>query len=188
MIREFEEKRPAVPSSAYVDETALLIGDVTLGEDVSVWPTAVLRGDVNRIMVGDRTSIQDGVVVHVTHDGPFTPGGVPTVIGTDVTVGHRALLHGCTIESVCLVGMGAILMDEAVVRSEVIVAAGSVVPPGKELVSGYLYVGAPVRKVRPLSAREREQLLYSAEHYVRLKNRHLSGKPAAGNACTGEAQ
>lgn len=186
MIRAYQDKRPVVPLSAFVDETAVLIGDVRLSEDVSVWPTAVLRGDVNSIVIGERTNIQDGAVIHVTHDGPFTPGGVCTVIGPDVTVGHRAILHGCVIESICLIGMGAIVMDNALVRSEVVVAAGTVVPPGKELASGHLYVGAPARKVRALTQAEREQLFYSAQHYVKLKNRHGECADAGGQGFRGD--
>ncbi len=172
MIRDFERSRPQIADSAFIDDTALVIGDVTIGEDASIWPMTVLRGDVNSITVGARTSIQDGTIVHVTHDGPFRPGGFATAIGNDVTVGHRAILHGCTIEDLCLIGMGATVMDGAIVRREVIVAAGALVPPGKELESGYLYVGSPVKRARALTEREREQLRYSAEHYVRLKNRY----------------
>src|SRR5690606_12143811 len=140
---DFERSRPQIADSAFIDDTALVIGDVTIGEDASIWPMTVLRGDVNSITVGARTSIQDGTIVHVTHDGPFRPGGFATAIGNDVTVGHRAILHGCTIEDLCLIGMGATVMDGAIVRREVIVAAGALVPPGKELESGYLYVGSP---------------------------------------------
>jgi len=172
MLRDFERSRPQIADSAFIDESALVIGDVTVGEDASVWPMTVLRGDVNSITIGERTNIQDATVVHVTHDGPFTPGGIATVIGNDVTVGHRVLLHACTIEDLCLIGMGAIIMDGAVVRRETIVGAGALVPPGKELESGYLYVGSPARAVRPLTDQEREHLSYSAAHYVRLKNRY----------------
>lgn len=172
MIRDFERARPQIADTAFIDDSALVIGDVTIGEDASIWPTCVLRGDVNSISVGARSNIQDGTVVHVTHDGPFSPGGIATEIGEDVTVGHRAVLHACTIEELCLIGMGAIVMDGALIRREVIVAAGSLVPPGKELESGYLYVGSPVKQLRPLTEQEKEQLRYSAEHYVRLKNRY----------------
>ncbi|RFA31123.1 gamma carbonic anhydrase family protein [Alkalilimnicola ehrlichii] len=172
MIRDFERARPHIADTAYIDDSALVIGDVTIGEDASVWPTSVLRGDVNSITVGDRTNIQDGTVIHVTHDGPYSPGGIATIIGAGVTVGHRAVLHACTVEDYCLIGMGAIIMDGVLIQREVMVAAGSLVPPGKELESGYLYVGSPAKRLRALTAAEREQLHYSAEHYVKLKNRY----------------
>ena len=175
MLRAFQGSEPRLPASAFVDPTAVVIGDVTLGEDASVWPQAVLRGDVQRIEIGARTNLQDGCIVHVTHDGPFSPGGVATVVGADVTVGHRVILHACSIGDLCLIGMGAIIMDRAVIESGVIVAAGALVPPGKVLESGYLYVGSPARCLRPLSEQEREHLAYSARHYVTLKNRHMAG-------------
>lgn len=171
-IRRFEDYEPRIAPSAYVDETALVIGDVDIGEDASIWPLCVLRGDIQSIRVGRRTNIQDGTVIHVTHDSRFCPGGQPTVLGDDITVGHRVVLHACTVESMSLIGMSAVVMDAAVVQSKVIVGAGSVVPPGKVLESGYLYVGSPVRQVRRLSERELEFLAYSAQNYVRLKDRH----------------
>jgi carbonic anhydrase/acetyltransferase-like protein (isoleucine patch superfamily) len=171
-IRRFEDQQPRIAATAYVDHTAVVVGAVEIGEDASIWPLCVVRGDVHAITIGARTSIQDGTVIHVTHDGPFSPGGQATRVGDDVTVGHKALLHACTIENLCLIGMGVIVMDKAVVQSHVIVGAGSVVPPGKVLESGFLYVGSPVKRVRPLTAREREFLAYSAQHYVRLKERH----------------
>lgn len=175
MIRPFDGIQPTIPASAFVDDSAVVIGDVALGEDTSVWPTAVIRGDVNRIRIGARTSIQDGSVVHATHDGPYTPGGASTTIGDDVTVGHKVILHACTIHDRVLVGMGAIVMDKAVVEADVIIGAGSLVPPGKVLESGYLYVGSPVKKVRPLTEKEKQQLVYSAGYYVKLARRYRGG-------------
>ena len=175
MIRPFDGIQPTIPASAFVDDSAVIIGDVVLGEDTSVWPTAVIRGDVNHIRIGARTSIQDGSVVHATHDGPYTPGGASTTIGDDVTVGHKVILHACTIHDRVLVGMGAIVMDKAVVEADVIIGAGSLVPPGKVLESGYLYVGSPVKQIRPLTEKEKEQLLYSAGYYVKLARRHRGG-------------
>ena len=174
-IRSFEQSTPLIHSTAYVDETAVIIGDVEIGQDSSVWPLCVIRGDIQRIRVGARTSIQDGTIIHVTHDSRFCPGGQPTLIGNDVTVGHKAILHACTIEDYCLIGMGAIVMDQAVVQSRVMIGAGSVAPPGKVLDSGFLYVGSPVRAVRPLNERELEFLEYSAQNYQRLKDRHRGG-------------
>lgn len=175
MIRSFQGVRPTIAPSAFIDESAVVSGDVVIGADSSVWPLVVIRGDVNSIRIGERTSVQDGSVVHVTHDGPFSPGGVATVVGDDVTVGHKVILHACTIHDRVLVGMGAIVMDKAVVESDVIIGAGSLVPPGKVLESGYLYLGSPVQQVRPLTEQERQQLVYSAGYYVKLADRHRSG-------------
>lgn len=174
MIESFEGKAPQLAASTWVHDQAVVIGDVTLGEAVSVWPTAVLRGDVHRIEVGARSNIQDGAIVHVAHEGPYQCG-YPTVIGEAVTVGHRAIVHACTIGDRVLVGMGASVLDGATIGDEAILGAGALVPPGKQLAGGYLYVGSPARPVRALSEREREQLAYSAEHYVRLMGRHRAG-------------
>lgn len=175
-VRSFENITPRIAASAYVDDTALVIGDVTIGEDVSLWPNVVVRGDVNSIAIGARTNIQDGTVIHVSHDSEFAPGGFATRIGADVTVGHQAILHGCTVEDRCLIGMAATVMDGAIVRSGAIVGAGSLVPPGRELEGGYLWVGSPVRRVRELREKEIGFLNYSAGHYVELKNRHRAVK------------
>ncbi len=172
MIREFGGIRPQLGPGAWVDATALVIGDVTLEEEVSVWPTAVLRGDVHRIEVGARTNIQDGAVVHVAHDGPYCPGGFPALIGAEVTVGHKAVIHACRVGDHCLVGIGSVILDGAVVGAESIIGAGALVPPGKELPGGYLYLGNPAKAVRELTDAEREHLRYSANHYVGLKERH----------------
>jgi len=171
-IRSFEQHTPRIHPTAYVDAMALVIGDVEIGEDSSIWPMSVVRGDIQSIRIGVRTSIQDGTIIHVTHDSRFCPGGQPTRIGNDVTIGHKVILHACTIEDFCLIGMGAIVMDKAIVRSRVTLGAGSVVPPGKVLDSGFLYVGSPVKPVRPLNERELEFLEYSAQNYRRLKERH----------------
>lgn len=174
MIEAYQGIMPSIPSSAWIHETAVVIGDVTLGEEVSVWPTAVLRGDVHRIEVGARSNIQDGVIVHVAHEGPYQ-SGYPTLIGEDVTVGHRAVIHACTVGNRVLVGMGAIVLDGAVVEDEVIIGANTLVPPGKHLETGYLYLGSPAKPVRPITATEREQLPYSAAHYLRLMRRYHPG-------------
>lgn len=178
MIRKFENHTPNIHSSAYIDETALVSGEVTIGEGSSVWPMTVIRGDVNFIKIGKRTNIQDTSVLHVTHASnehsvKVTDAqiGYPLIIGDDVTVGHKALLHACTIGDRVLVGMGSIIMDGVVVEDETIIAAGSLVPPKKVLESGYLWVGSPVKKARELTDKEKNYLKYSAEHYVRLKVR-----------------
>lgn len=171
-IRAFEDLTPDIAASAYVDAQALVIGDVTLGEDASVWPMAVVRGDIQTITIGARTNIQDGSVVHVTHDSEYAPGGFATTVGCDVTVGHMAVLHACTVGDRCLIGIGARVLDGAVLEDETMLGAGSLVPPGKTLEGGHLWVGTPARKQRPLSERERTFLTYSAHHYVQTKNRH----------------
>ena len=173
-LRAYLDFQPVLGSGAYVDPQALVIGRVTLGEDASVWPFAVLRGDINTISVGARTNVQDGCVLHVVHDGPFCPGGLTLRVGADVTIGHRAVVHAATVGDRCLIGMGAIITDGAVIEDDVIVGAGSIVPPGKRLGSGGLYLGSPARRVRDLSAEEREQVLYTAAHYVRVKG-HYGG-------------
>jgi len=175
-ISSYRNSHPTLGPRAYVDPSAVVIGRVTLGEDSSVWPTAVIRGDVQDIVIGARTSIQDGCVLHVTHDGPFSPGGRGLVIGSDVTVGHRAVLHACTIGNSCLVGMGALLLDDVVAEDLVMIGAGSLVPPGKRLESRSLYVGSPARRVRPLNQREIDFLAYSAAHYVKMKNDYLGAQ------------
>jgi len=171
-LRAFDGARPVLGRRVYVDPAACVIGAVTLGDDVSVWPNTVLRGDVNRIEVGPRSNLQDGVIGHVTHDGPYTPGGIALRVGADVTVGHGAILHACTIGRHCLVGMGALILDGAELEPELMLAAGSLVGPGKRLASGWLYRGRPAAAVRRLTPRELESLAYSAEHYVRLKDRY----------------
>jgi carbonic anhydrase/acetyltransferase-like protein (isoleucine patch superfamily) len=175
MIRSFEKHAPDIHASAWVDATALVLGDVTIGADSSVWPMTVVRGDIHRIEIGARTNIQDGSVLHVTHDSRFVPGGRPLVVGDGVTVGHRVVLHACTIGDGCLIGMGSVVMDGAVVEAGVLLGAGSLVTPGKHLEGGYLWQGSPARRVRELTDQERAYLAYSAEHYVRLKNRHAAG-------------
>ena len=173
-IRTFENIAPSIDPTAYIDDSALVIGKVTIGADASLWPNVVARGDVNTITVGERTNIQDGSILHVNHDSEYDPGGSIVTVGSDVTIGHRVILHGCTVEDGCLVGMASTIMDGAVLRSGVLLAAGSLVPPGKVLEGGYLWVGSPVRQARPLKDGEREFLKYSPAHYVELKNRHMA--------------
>lgn len=172
-LRSHHGCRPSLGERVYIDPAATVIGEVSLGDDASVWPGAVLRGDVHRIEVGARTNIQDGTIVHVTHDGPYTPGGQPCLIGADVTIGHGAIVHACTLEDACLIGMHATVLDGAVVKRHAFVGAGAVVPPGKVVGEGELWLGNPARKVRVLDARGIEQLHYSAAHYVRLKDSYL---------------
>ena len=173
MIRSFENTLPRIDSRCYIDESADIIGDVVIGKNCSVWPTAVIRGDVNTIRIGHSTNIQDGSVLHVSHAGDYNPAGAALTIGDYVTVGHKAILHGCSIGNDCLIGMGSIIMDDARLEDRVMLGAGSLAPPGKTLQSGYLYVGSPCKRARPLSEREIDYLRYSAEHYVRVKDQYL---------------
>lgn len=173
-IRSFAGITPVYGAGCWIDPAAQVIGDVRLGDDCSVWPGAVIRGDMQSIHLGDRVSIQDNAVLHITHDSSFNPGGFALRLGDDVTVAHQAMLHGCTIGSRVMVGMQAMVMDGAWLDSDVMLAAGSLVPPGKRLISGYLYRGRPAVAVRPLSEQEREFLTYVAANYVRLKNRYLA--------------
>ncbi|MDX1625817.1 MAG: gamma carbonic anhydrase family protein [Wenzhouxiangellaceae bacterium] len=179
-VRPFEKHVPRIGARAWIDPDARVIGNVELGDDVSLWPGVVLRGDVHAIRVGHRTNIQDHSVGHVTHDGPRTPGGSALVVGDDVTVGHAAVLHACTIGNRVLVGMGALVMDDVIVEDDVMIAAGSLVAPGKRLESGWLYRGRPAEAVRRLTDEEVEGLKYSAAHYVRLKDRYRAMESGVG--------
>ena len=155
-LRSWRGVMPQLGERVYVDIAAVVIGQVVIGDDSSVWPCAVVRGDVAPIRIGARTSVQDGVVLHVTHDGPYTPGGLGLQIGDDVTIGHKAVLHACTVGNACLIGMGA------------------VVPPGKHLPTRTLWAGNPARQVRALSPEQAARLRYGAEHYVRIKDEYLA--------------
>lgn len=173
-IRPFNNKYPMLGERVYIDPKSTVIGDIKLGNDVSVWPMAVLRADVNFISIGDTSNIQDGAILHVTHEGPFTnPGGQPLIIGQGVTIGHQVVLHGCRIDDYCLIGINTIVLDAVHIEHHVMVAAGSLVPPGKLLESGFLYMGSPAKKIRALTNKELEQLEYSAAHYARLKGKYL---------------
>lgn len=172
-VRSFKGMNPVLGERVFIDQSAVVIGDVTLGDDASVWPCAVIRGDMHRITVGARTSVQDNAVLHITHASTFNPDGWPLTIGDDVTIGHGACLHGCTLGNRILVGIGATVLDGAVVEDEVIIAAGALVPPGKILESGYLYVGNPCKQGRPLKDSERKFFSYSAQNYTKLKNEYL---------------
>jgi carbonic anhydrase/acetyltransferase-like protein (isoleucine patch superfamily) len=173
-IRIFEKFTPQIAASAFVDQSAVVTGNVVIGTDSSVWPMCSVRGDIHSISIGERTNIQDGSILHVTHDSEFAPGGNALSIGSDVTVGHNAVVHACTVEDLCLIGMGSVLLDGSVIRSGAIIGAGSLVSPGKDLEGGYLWLGSPVKRVRELTDRERAFLEYSASHYVDLKNRHMA--------------
>ena len=172
-IRSFEDYTPEIDESAFVDDSAVVTGNVVIGADSSVWPMCSIRGDIHSIRIGERTNIQDGSILHVTHDSEFAPGGNALSIGSDVTVGHNAVVHACTVEDMCLIGMGSVILDGAIVRKGAMVGAGSLVSPGKEIEGGYLWLGSPARRARELTEKEKAFLQYSSSHYVDLKNRHM---------------
>jgi len=174
MIRSYKNIKPTLGKAVLIDESAVIVGDVVLEQDVSIWPLVAARGDVNSIHIGARTNVQDGTVLHVTRKSETNPNGFPLIIGQDVTIGHKCMLHGCTLGDRILVGMGAIIMDGVVVEDDVFIGAGTLVPPNKVLRSGYLYVGNPMKEARPLKQSETDFLKLSALNYVTLKNDYLS--------------
>ncbi|GFD69909.1 gamma carbonic anhydrase family protein [Alteromonas sp. KUL156] len=172
-IDSFKGVSPIIGKDVYIDASARIVGDVVLEDDASIWPLVAARGDVNKIRIGARSNIQDGSVLHVTRKSEKNPDGFPLIIGEDVTVGHKCMLHGCQLGNRILVGMGAIVMDGVVVEDDVFIGAGTLVPPNKRLESGYLYVGNPMQKKRPLNDTEMAFLKQSAVNYVVLKNEYL---------------
>ncbi|MCE0493684.1 gamma carbonic anhydrase family protein [Vibrio salinus] len=173
-IRSYKGIYPSLGENVYIDPTSVLIGDIHIGNESSIWPLVAARGDVNYIKIGSETNIQDGSVLHVGHKNAENHKGHPLIIGNLVTVGHKVMLHGCTIEDRVLVGMGSIILDGACIKSEVIVGAGSLVPPNKVLESGFLYLGSPAKKARALTEEERAFLTKSAKNYINTKNDYLS--------------
>lgn len=161
MIKEFLGKSPQIHSTAFVVESADIIGDVSMGKESSAWFNVTIRGDVNKITIGDRSNVQDNVCIHVMNQTG------PTIIGNEVTIGHGAVIHGCTIKDRVLVGINATILDKAVIESDVIIAAGSLVPPNKTLESGYLYMGSPAKAVRKLSDDEIASIKKYSENYVK---------------------
>lgn len=173
VLRRYKDLFPVIGDRVMIDDSSVIVGDVRLADDVSIWPLVAARGDVNYIQIGARSNIQDGSVLHVTHKSAKNPEGNPLIVGEDVTVGHKVMLHGCTIGNRVLVGMGSILLDGVVVEDDVMIGAGSLVPQHKRLASGYLYLGSPVKQIRPLKEAELEGLRYSANNYVKWKNDYL---------------
>lgn len=171
-IRSFNGKKPLISHNAFIDPTAVIIGDVQIGDESSIWPFCVIRGDIHSISIGKRSNIQDGTIIHVTHAGSFNPKGASVWIGDEVIVGHQVVLHGCTIHGHSLIGIGSKILDNAVIEPEVMIGAGSLVPPGKILEGGFLWLGSPVKKIRPLTPAERDFLRYSANYYVELGKQH----------------
>lgn len=173
-IQSFHGHSPLLAAGVYVHNSATVIGHVNCGENVSIWPGAVVRGDINFIKIGAGSNIQDCAVLHVNHQSAYDPNGSPLIIGNNVTIGHSVILHGCTIEDESLIGMGSIVMDKVVVQKNVLVAAGSLVPEGKMLESGFLYMGSPAKKIRALTADETAFFMVSAQNYIQLKNQYLA--------------
>jgi len=174
VLRPYKDTFPELGQRVMVDASSVVVGDVRIADDVGIWPLVAMRGDVHFIEIGARTNIQDGSVLHVTHKSSYNPEGNPLVIGEDVTVGHKVMLHGCTIGNRVLVGIGSIVLDGAVIENDVMIGAGSLIPPNKRLASGYLYLGSPVKQIRPLTEAEIEGLLYSANNYVQWKDDYLA--------------
>jgi carbonic anhydrase/acetyltransferase-like protein (isoleucine patch superfamily) len=166
---------PVLGERVFMHPSCQVIGDVKLGNDCSIWCNTVLRGDVNRIVIGQGSNVQDLTIGHVSHKSTERPEGSPLLIGDYVTVGHSVILHGCTIGNECLIGMGSIIMDDAVIPDHVMIGAGSLISPGKVLESGMLYIGRPAKLVRALTEEEVAYLRYSAEHYMQLKDNYLNG-------------
>lgn len=173
VLRPYKDLFPKKGDRVMIDTSSVVIGDVRMADDVSIWPLVAIRGDVNYVAIGARTNIQDSSVLHVTHKSSYNPDGHPLLIGEDVTVGHKVMLHGCTIGNRVLVGMGSILLDGVIVEDDVMIGAGSLVPQNKRLASGYLYLGSPVKQIRRLTEAEIEGLKYSANNYVRWKDEYL---------------
>lgn len=174
-LSAYLDTAPILGDRVYLHPSCQVIGDVTLGDDSSVWCNTVLRGDVNRIAIGRGSNVQDLTMGHVSHRTDQKPEGSPLIIGDYVTVGHAVILHGCTIGSECLIGMGSIIMDDAIIPDRVMIGAGSLVSPGKVLESGMLYIGRPAKAMRKLTDEEIAYLKYSAEHYIRVKDNYLKG-------------
>lgn len=174
VLRPFKDLFPQKGDRVMIDSSSVVVGDVRMADDVSIWPLVAIRGDVNHVMIGSRTNIQDGSVLHVTHKSTHNPEGCPLIVGEDVTVGHKVMLHGCTIGNRVLVGMGSILLDGVIVEDDIMIGAGSLVPQNKRLESGYLYLGSPVKQIRPLNEAEIAGLQYSANNYVKWKDECLA--------------
>ena len=173
-IRNYQGISPQISASAYVDPSAVIIGKVTIGENASIWCNAVARGDVSHIQIGNNSNIQDLTMLHVTHSNPGKTNETPLIIGDNVTVGHNCCLHACTLENHVFVGMGSTILDNAYIEKNVMIGAGSLVPQGKRLESGYLYFGNPIKQIRKLTDAEIAHLDYSAKHYVKIANSHKS--------------
>lgn len=172
-IRSYLDTTPEIDESCYIDPMGIVVGDVVLAENVSVWPFAVIRGDINSIRIGKNSNVQDHAMLHVSHKKADKPNGSPLIIGEDVTIGHHVTLHGCTIGNRVLIGINSIILDDVIIPDDVMIGAGTLVPPGKVLESGWLYVGSPAKKARPLTEKEMAFLSYSAQNYVKVSRNYL---------------
>jgi carbonic anhydrase/acetyltransferase-like protein (isoleucine patch superfamily) len=173
MVTEvYLDKKPKIDASCFIHESSYIIGDVKIAEKVSVWPYSVLRGDVAPITIGKATNIQDGTIIHGTHAGPYTGSGHGTIIGNNVTVGHRCILHACTIEDNSFIGMNTTILDRAVIETGAMLGANSLVTSEQIITSGYLWLGQPARKIRKLTTKEKEYIKYSAKHYINVAENH----------------
>jgi carbonic anhydrase/acetyltransferase-like protein (isoleucine patch superfamily) len=174
MIYNYQGKSPKIGAKTFVAPSSDVIGDTTIGEDCSIWFGTIIRGDVHYITIGDRTSIQDGSMIHVTHyKKEDRSDGNPTIIGNDVTVGHKVMLHGCKIEDACLIGMSATILDGAIIGKESIVGAGSLVTKNKKFPPRSLIMGSPAKVIRELNEDEVKELYASASRYIKFKNNYL---------------
>ena len=165
MLREFDGHKPKIHSSAYISKNCLVIGRVSAGENVSIWPGCVLRADVEEIIIGSNTNIQDGVLIHTNHS-------LPVIIGKNVTVGHGAIIHGCTIGSNCLIGMGAIILDGAVIEDNCIIGAGALVTERFKVTEGNLMLGIPAKPARHITQEDMAEIYRSADEYIKLAEVH----------------
>ncbi|KAA8735489.1 gamma carbonic anhydrase family protein [Acinetobacter qingfengensis] len=171
-VRNFLGIQPKIDGSCYIDSLSVVIGDVQLAKNVSVWPFAVIRADVNHIHIGKCSNVQDHCMLHVSHKTATNPQGSPLIIGEEVTIGHHVTLHGCNIGNRVLIGINSVVLDDVTIEDDVMIGAGSLVPPRKTLKSGYLYLGNPVQQIRPLTEKELAFLSYSARHYVKVMQQH----------------
>jgi len=167
-LEPYQTMYPEIAGGTFVHSTACIIGQVTIATDSSIWPYCVLRGDVEAIDIGSGTNIQDGTIVHTTHAGPYTADGQATSVGNQVTIGHRCILHACTIEDLAFVGMNTTILDQAIIRSGAMIGANSLITCGQDIEGGYLWLGQPARKIRLLTSEEQASIRYSAEHYSRV--------------------
>ena len=168
MNRSFKNKTPTIDPNGYCDDTALIIGDCSIGSESSIWPYAVLRADVQAITIGKQTNIQDGTIIHCASQALTPPNGIPCIVGDRVTIGHQVMLHACHVMNDCLIGMGSIVMDGSIIQPNVILGARSLVTENQTLESGFLYLGSPAKKIRPLTKKEEAHIQTSAMHYCEL--------------------
>lgn len=176
-IHPYQGILPTIDATAYIHPNAVVIGDVHIGAYSSIWPGVVMRADVNRIRVGARTNIQDGSILHVTRATPDNPGGIPLIIGDDVTIGHRVSLHACHLKDGSIVGIGAILLDRVILEAHAMVGAGSLVTPGTRIPPGELWMGSPARSIRPLRPDELRHHAETAVNYQRLAEAYRTQHP-----------